>query len=226
MASLRGRGAPASARPGPEAHPAKTASVSTNRLESFSDGVLAVAITLLVLNIQIPPAGSGDLGHQLAKQWPQYAAYATSFLTIGIIWVNHHAMIGRLRAADHSILMLNLVLLLSIGVIPFGTGLLAEYLREGHGENLAAGVYGAVLLGMAISFATLNWHILFHKAHLLTPALPEERRRAILTRSVIGLLPYVLATALAAVSPYPTLAICAGLAIYYALPLASSFEQG
>jgi uncharacterized membrane protein len=133
-------------------------------------------------------------------------------------------MISRLRAADHSILMLNLVLLLTIGVIPFGTALLADYLREGHGQNLAAGIYGGVLLLMAIAFATLNWHILFHKVHLLGAALTEERRRRILARSVLGLAPYALAAALAAVSPYATLAICAGLAIYYALPLASSFE--
>jgi TMEM175 potassium channel family protein len=196
--------------------------VSTNRLESFSDGVLAVAITLLVLSIEVPAPG-GRLGHELLRQWPQYAAYATSFLTIGIIWVNHHAMISRLRSADHSILMLNLILLLTIGLIPFGTALLATYLREGHGQNLAAGVYGGVLLAMAVAFATLNWHILFHKAHLLGSQLTDERRRQILTRSVIGLAPYVLATALAVVSPYPTLAICAGLAVYYALPLASSF---
>jgi uncharacterized membrane protein len=207
--------------PGPDARPAKTAGVSTNRLESFSDGVLAVAITLLVLNIEVPPAGSGDLGHELAKQWPQYAAYATSFVTIGIIWVNHHVMIGRLRAADHGILMLNLVLLLTVGLIPFGTALLAEYLKEGHGEKLAAAVYGGVFLAMAVSFTTLNWHILFRRAHLLAAQLPEERRRQILARSIRGVGPYVIATALAAVSPYPTLAICAALAAYYALPIAS-----
>jgi TMEM175 potassium channel family protein len=197
--------------------------VSTSRLESFSDGVLAVAITLLVLNIQVPPLG-GRLAHELAHQWPQYAAYATSFLTIGIIWVNHHAMIGRLQAADHGILMLNLVLLLTIGLIPFGTALLANYLRAGHGQNLAAGVYGGVLLAMAVAFATLNWHILFHKVQLLPADLTVALRRRILMRSVIGVVPYVLATALAVVSPYPTLAICAALALYYALPLASSFE--
>lgn len=200
--------------------------MNTNRLESFSDGVLAVAITLLVLNIDVPPPGTGRLAHQLANQWPQYAAYATSFLTIGIIWVNHHAMIGRLRVTDHSILMLNLVLLLTIGLIPFATALLAEYLREGQGENLAAAVYGGVFLAMGAAFSTLNWHILFRRAHLLAPELPEERRRMILTRSVSGSIPYALATALAVVSPYPTLIICAALAIYYALPLASSFQVG
>jgi uncharacterized membrane protein len=137
--------------------------VSTTRLESFSDGVLAVAITLLVLDITVPPTGGDHLGHKLATEWPHYAAYATSFLTIGIIWVNHHVMISRLRSADHSILMLNLILLLTIGVIPFATALLAEYLKEGQGENLAAAVYGGSFLAMAVAFATLHWHILFRR---------------------------------------------------------------
>jgi uncharacterized membrane protein len=201
--------------------------MSTNRLESFSDGVLAVAITLLVLNIQVPdPSTHPDLGSALGHQWPSYAAYATSFLTIGIIWVNHHAMISRLRAADHKILMLNLLLLLSVGVIPFATALLATYLRQGHGENLAAGVYGGVFLAMAVAFASLNWHILFRKAHLLQQELPRERRRQILIRSISGVGPYVLATALSAVSPYPTLAICAALALYYAFPIATGVDVG
>ena len=97
--------------------------MTTNRLEAFSDGVLAVAITLLVLDIRVPDPGSGghSLAHNLLHAWPNYAAYVTSFITIGIIWVNHHAMIGRLREADHTILVLNLFLLLSIGLLPFAT---------------------------------------------------------------------------------------------------------
>jgi uncharacterized membrane protein len=120
--------------------------------------------------------------------------------------------------------MLNLILLLTIGLIPFATALLATYLRQGHGQNLAAAVYGGVFLTMAIAFATLNSHILLRKTHLLGSELSEERRR-ILTRSVSGVGPYVIATALAAVSPYPTLAICAALAIYYALPVAAGLES-
>jgi uncharacterized membrane protein len=198
--------------------------VSTTRLESFSDGVLAVAITLLVLNIEVPAPHAGQsLADALGAQWPHYAAYAISFLTIGIIWVNHHVMIGRLRAADHSILMLNLLLLLTIALIPFATALFATYLKQGHGDSLAAAVYGAAFVLMAIAFSALNWNILFRKTHLLAPELSGEQRRRILTRSLIGPIPYVIATVLAAVSPYATLAITAGLAIYYALPLASSF---
>jgi uncharacterized membrane protein len=196
--------------------------VSTNRLEGFSDGVLAVAITLLVLDIVVPkPGGSHTLAHELGTRWPSYAAYVTSFLTIGIIWINHHVMVGRRRTADHAILMLNLLLLMSVGVIPFATSLLATYLKQGHGQTLAALIYGGVLLAMSLAFTTMNWHILFRKAHMLREQLSEPRRREILRRSLLGLLPYTAATALAVVSPYITLAICFGLAAYYALPMAS-----
>ena len=107
--------------------------MSTSRLEAFSDGVIAVAITLLVLDIHVPtpplPAGT-TLAHELGANWPVYAAYITSFLTIGIIWINHHVMIRRLREPDHMILFLNLLLLMSIAVLPFATSLMAAYLRE------------------------------------------------------------------------------------------------
>ena len=88
--------------------------MSKARAETFSDGVIAVAITLLALNIRVPlPRAHGSLAHELARQWPQYAAYVVSFLTIGIIWINHHAMLRRLASVDHAILALNLVLLMS-----------------------------------------------------------------------------------------------------------------
>jgi uncharacterized membrane protein len=201
--------------------------VSTNRLESFSDGVIAVAVTLLVLNIEVPSPGSGhSLGHELAHQWPTYAAYVTSFITIGIIWINHHAMISRLGRADHPILILNLLLLLSIGVLPFGTNLIATYLREGHGQNLAAAIYAGLFLVMSLAFVTLNGHILLRKAHLLRDPLDLERRRRILSRGITGLIPYAIATAVAAFSPDLTLIICAAIAVFYALPMASGASVG
>jgi uncharacterized membrane protein len=197
-----------------------------SRLESFSDGVIAVAITLLVLDIHVPSPNSGHLGHELVHMWPTYAAYVTSFLTIGIIWINHHWMIRRLGEADRTILILNLLLLLSIGVLPFGTSLMATYLRADQGQSLAAAIYSGLLLVMAIAFATLNRHILFRKAHLLRSQIPAERRRQILVRSIAGLIPYAVATALAAVSADLTLIICAAVAVFYSLPIASGGEAG
>jgi uncharacterized membrane protein len=196
--------------------------VSTSRLEAFSDGVIAVAITLLVLNIELPDLRAGQsLASGLIGQWQVYVAYVVSFVTIGIIWINHHVMIGRLREADRTILFLNLLLLMSIGLLPFATRLMAAYLKESHGQHLATGLYSGSLLLMATCFAALNRHILLAKAHLLQRELPVEQRRQILFRSISGLLPYAIATALAALSSYLTLGICAALAAYYALPIGS-----
>jgi uncharacterized membrane protein len=196
--------------------------VSTNRLEAFSDGVIAVAITLLVLNIETPKLGPHEtLAHGLAAQWPVYAAYVTSFLTIGIIWINHHVMISRLREADHTILFFNLLLLLSIGILPFATSLMAAYLKQSHGQHLAAAVYSGAFLLMALCFANLNRYILLSKHVVRKEQLPLERRRQILLRSVSGVVPYAIATGLAAVSSYLTIVICAALALFYALPIAS-----
>ena len=201
---------------------AEPLAVTTNRLEAFSDGVLAVAITLLVLDIRVPPAGGhSTLGHELLTEWPRYAAYATSFITIGIIWINHHAMISRLREVDHSILVLNIFLLLSVGVLPFATSLLATYLKATQGHHLAAAVYSGAYLIRSIVFSLMNRHILFARSHLLTAELASQVRRKILARGVTGLVPYAIATALAPLSAYATLAICAAVAVFYALPVAS-----
>jgi uncharacterized membrane protein len=200
--------------------------VSTNRLEAFSDGVLAVAITLLVLDIKVPhPTPHTSLAHELALGWPNYAAYVTSFITIGIIWVNHHAMISRLRQADHAILILNLLLLLSIGILPFATALMSAYLKQPQGQHLAAAVYSGSFLVMSLLFGVLNRHILLRKAHMLVTPMPAERRRQIRSRAASGVVPYVVATALAPVSAYLTLAICAAVAGFYALPQASGMER-
>ncbi|MBV8998784.1 MAG: DUF1211 domain-containing protein [Solirubrobacterales bacterium] len=202
--------------------------MTTGRLEAFSDGVIAVAITLLVLNIQVPlvnphapPGACRTLGCALARQWPVYAAFLTSFLTIGIIWINHHVMIRRLREPDHMILFLNLLLLLSIAVLPFATDLMAKYLKHSTGQHLAAAIYSGAFLVMAVFFSLLNRHLLLVKPHRLREELPLETRRRILRRSVSGVIPYAIATALAVVSSYVTLAICLALAIFYALPIGS-----
>ncbi|HUE27323.1 MAG TPA: TMEM175 family protein [Solirubrobacteraceae bacterium] len=199
--------------------------MSTGRLESFSDGVFAVAATLLVLNITFP-SNSANLGHALLKQWPIYAAYVTSFITIGIIWMNHHAMLSRLARADHSIVMLNVLLLLTIGVIPFGTSLMASYLRSGRGDHLAAGIYGGIFLVMSIAFSLVNRQILIKRPQLMKEELSLEHRRKLLLRGIAGLGPYVLAVALAPLSPYATLVIAAALAAFYALPVATDLEPG
>src|ERR1044071_6817642 len=110
----------------------------TGRTEAFSDGVFAVAITLLVLNIKIPgldlspghlPADK-DLWPMLVKEWPMLAAYATSFATIGVMWLNHHRLYTHIKRIDTGLLLLNLLLLLVIVFIPVPTALIAEYLVQ------------------------------------------------------------------------------------------------
>jgi uncharacterized membrane protein len=200
--------------------------VSPNRLEAFSDGVFAIAITLLVLDLHVPAPGSGELGHELLAQWPSYAAYVVSFLTIGIIWINHHAAFNRLRSVDHVILMWNLALLLTVGILPFTTSLMATYLKEGSGENLAAAIYGASFLLMGAVFVGTNRQILMKRPAALKAPISDAAARRVLHFAALGQIPYALATALAFVSPYLTIGICAACGIYYALPIASRADVG
>jgi uncharacterized membrane protein len=200
--------------------------MSPGRLEAFSDGVFAIAITLLVLDIHVPdPSTTSDLAQQLGSQWPSYVAYGVSFLTIGIIWINHHAMLRRIKAIDHEILILNLLLLLCVGLLPFTTALMAAYLKESEGETLAAAIYAGSFLLMSVVFAAMNWTILFRKDHLLARPIDAATRRTIITRGVAGLLPYLAAAILSVLSPYVSLAICGAVAAFYALPLASGDEE-
>jgi uncharacterized membrane protein len=196
--------------------------VGASRLEAFSDGVIAVAITLLVLQIAVPTDLHGhSLAHALLANWSHYAAYIVSFMTIGIIWINHHAMISRLSQVDHTILLLNLLLLMTIAVLPFATDLIATYLREPTGRSTAACIYAVSFLLMSWAFATLNRHILLRKEHLLGKRMPLQERRQILRVSAVGMVPYVAAAGLAFVSAYVTLGVCAAVGVYYAMPAAS-----
>jgi uncharacterized membrane protein len=190
----------------------------TTRLEAFSDGVIAIAITLLVLDIKVPDPGEGSLGHELAQQWPSYAAYVVSFLTIGVIWINHHATIARVRQANRPLLILNLLLLMAVAVLPFTTSLVATYLRESDGQHLAATIYAGSLLLMALTFMALQSYIVSPRAGIAHERIDADARRMVLRRNAIGLLPYAAAVAVAPLSSYASLAICGAVAIFYALP--------
>jgi uncharacterized membrane protein len=190
-----------------------------NRVEAFSDGVIAVAITLLALNLPIPAAIHGrDLAATLGHQWPTFAAFAVSFVTIGIVWINHHAMLRRLARVDHTVLFMNLLLLMGICVVPFSTALLAEYLTASSGAHLAAAIYGGSLLVMSCCFFAIQRHVLVRRPELLHEGITPEDRELVLKRNRFGLLPYAIATAAALVSGYLTYGITVAIAIYYALP--------
>jgi uncharacterized membrane protein len=175
-----------------------------------------------VLEFSVHDASGPRLGHELLQLWPSYLAYVTSFLTIGIIWINHSAMLRRIVAVDHAILFLNLLLLMTIAVLPFSTALMAAYLKESDGQNLAAVIYGGSFVLMSVSFFAMQRHVLGAKAHLMHESVTPVVRRWVLRRNAIGLLPYALATLGGIVSPYLTLVVCALVAGFYALPSTTS----
>jgi uncharacterized membrane protein len=185
--------------------------VQTTRLETFADGVFAIAATLLILEIRIPD--EGDVGRALLAAWPSYAAYAMSFLTIGIMWVNHHAILDHVAVADRTFLFLNLFLLMCIAFVPFPTRLLAEHI--GHeGAQEAALAYGLTFAVTAVFFNAV-WHYAALGRRLLRE---DARPREIsgITRSYLpGPLMYALAGLVALASPDVAVALFAAIALVY-----------
>ena len=207
---LRGRFAPARG---------EADRMTTKRLEAFSDGVFAVAITLLVLDLHVPnPEGlHGSLSHALGQEWPSYAAYAVSFLVIGIIWVNHHAVMDLMARANRQLAFLNLIVLMTVVLIPFATALMAKYLRGGNADaHFAAAAYSAVMLAMGASFGGL-WIYGSHVGKLIVPGFTDAELRRITLRFTAGTPLYVVALGVAFISAPACLALHAVLALFYAL---------
>jgi uncharacterized membrane protein len=199
--------------------------MSKGRVEALSDGVIAIAITLLILEIEVPKGAGEDLPHQLAEQWPSYLSYVVSFFVIGVIWLNHHALFSHLARVDRKLMALNLVLLFTIATIPWPTSLLATYMREGgDGERLAALIYSGTMLAMGIAFGTL-WRYAARDRRLLGSDLSDEEIRRRTLRFTIGSPFYLLAFLVALVSAPACLAINAALAVYYAIPGAGMMQH-
>jgi TMEM175 potassium channel family protein len=197
--------------------------MSKNRLEAFSDGVFAVAITLLVIEIVVPTGE--DLWHQLKDEWPSFAAFFVSFWVIGIIWVNHHGVLDHLKRANRGVLYLNLLLLMTVVFIPFSTALLAEHLKSGADEEVAAVVYSAAFTAMGLAFGSLWTYITRHRQALGVELSDEEVRR----RTVVFLIGnpfYVIALVVAFISPAAVLVINGAVAIYYMVVGMRSPELG
>jgi uncharacterized membrane protein len=189
----------------------------TSRLEAFSDGVMAIAITLLVLDLSVParnPNSDGALAHQLLESWPSYLAYVVSFLVIGIIWVNHHAMFAVIERVDRGVLFANLLLLMAVSVIPFPTRLLAEYLTAGQDAHTAAAVYSGTMVLTSIAFIGL-YLAGSRDQRLLRPDVDRAAMRRRLPRFAVGLGVYLLTVALAFVSAVLTLLVHLAIALYY-----------
>jgi uncharacterized membrane protein len=189
------------------------------RIEAFSDGVFAIAITLLVLTIP-QPHDYRDLGSSLTDQWPAYAAYLVSFAVIGIMWLNHHTIFGHFERVDRNLVYLNLVLLATIVFVPYPTGVFGQALQRGESERVAAVFYSVVMTINACAWAAL-WLYGSTNRRLLGPQFPEEQRRRATVLFDIGPVLYVLTIVIALINAYVCLALHGALAVYYALdPLA------
>lgn len=190
----------------------------TNRIEAFSDGVFAVAITLLVLNLKIPALlDDTNLWHELLDQWPTVLAFVTSFAFIGIMWINHHRLFILIKRADTGLMLLNLLLMLLIVFVPYPTALLAEQYAAHPGQHAAAIVYSGTFVLLACCFFGL-WHYASYHNRLLGKDVETNAVNAISRQFAFGPLSYL---AVFGVSWFSTLA-CIGLsfalALFFALP--------
>ena len=188
----------------------------TVRLEALSDGVIAVAITLLVLDLKVPHVGDGSLWRALVEQWPAYAAYVTSFLVIGILWVNHHSIFRQIRYAPRGLMLTNLTLLMLIVAIPFATSLVADYLTEsGINAKIAMAAYNALALAIAIAMTVL-WGYALRRPELLESDIDVQDARRAFPRFSIGSTVYAVLILVSFISALLALAGTFFVALYYA----------
>jgi uncharacterized membrane protein len=193
----------------------------TGRLEAFSDGVFAIALTLLVLDIKVPSTSEvedrGTLLNALLSHWPTFLAFATSFVSILIMWANHHNMFKYIKRTDNNFLLLNGLLLFGVTIFPFPTSLLADYLSNPTEQKTAAAVYSSVALLIALAYNFMWWYAA-HNHRLLDirvdPAFVKQTRRQYLLGPVL----YSLSFFFSFVNVAFSLAIYIGLMVFFALP--------
>ena len=184
-----------------------------NRLEAFADGIFAIAATLLTLNLAVTEGH--PLGHELLIIWPQYAAYAISFVTIGIIWINHHTVMHQIAHVDRTFLTLSVLFLAVIAFIPFPTRLLAQHIQD-DGAQAAALAYGTTLTLTAIFFNAI-WRYAAWGRRLLRQDAEEKAVQGISRSYAFGPPIYLAATVVALKSPAASAALFGALALFYTL---------
>jgi uncharacterized membrane protein len=192
----------------------------TARLETFSDGVFAIAATLLILDVRL--SGHGSVTHQLVHAWPSYAAYAISFATLGIVWVNHHTVFSQIGRVDRTFLFINVFFLMVIAFSPFPTRVLAEHLREG--SKAAAFAYGLTFVAMSICYAAL-WFYAAVGGRLLSPKADPRMVSGISRSYAPGSFLYGTATLSSLLSAWLAVVLYAAIAIFYVLE-SSVFGRG
>lgn len=190
--------------------------MNKGRLESFSDGVFAVAITLLVLDLHASAASPQTLTAQLGHEWPSLAAYVLSFFVIGIIWVNHHALLALAARVDRALMFYNLLLLMWVVTIPFTTATLAAYLQTGGTDaRVAVLLYGLSSEGMAVTFTVMLRHMIRHR--LLVRPVSARQGRTGLLRFGAGTLLYPVTVLVGLLSPIAMLILYGLLNGFYIL---------
>lgn len=194
---------------------------ATGRIEAFSDGVFAIAITLLILELKAPELDLKDVMHpdavlfrELRALGPHYLAFFLSFVSILVMWVNHHRIFTIVRKSDDAFLFWNGLLLLTVTVVPFPTELLAHYM-SGNGSKTAAAVYAGVALAIALAFTGL-WRHAVKNGRLLTPGYREDEVATLSRQYRYGPLAYLLAFGLAFVSSAASIGLCLALVVFFA----------
>ena len=188
---------------------------SKGRLEAFTDAILAIAITLLSLDLNLPESEAGKpLGEALLHHWPSYLAYVVSFLVIGIIWINHHAMFALIARVERGLLFLNLLLMLIVAAIPFAAGLFADNLTSSHNSHIAAALYSGLMVAMSLCFIAL-WHRVITHPELLHGHVDVAAARGTSQRFGMGILVYVGTVGLSFVNGMITLFAHLVIALYY-----------
>jgi uncharacterized membrane protein len=199
--------------------------MSKGRLEAFSDGVFAIAITLLVLDLHVPDVHTGSLSNALHHEWPAMVAFVVSFQMIGVLWVNHHVLMRHFDRVDRVFLFLTLVFLMVIAFVPFPTGVVAAALKTPRTEaNLttAAVFYGLVGVALAVMY-NIIWH--YGRRHCMTEVVDEAEASGITRSYAVGPLIYGAATLVAFINPWVSLVLFAVIAGFYVLS-SSLFSGG
>jgi len=172
----------------------------TGRTEAFSDGVFAIAITLLILEVSVPESAFHDLWSGIADQWPSYLAYVTSFITIGGIWLAHHGIFRRLQYVNRELMVINLLLLMAVSFLPFPTKLMAEAIHDEEATRAAVIFYGAVLLVISLLFSLL-WGSIARDRGILKPDVTVKEINAIAIAATPSIGFYVVVIVLAVFAP-------------------------
>jgi uncharacterized membrane protein len=193
---------------------------STDRIEMFSDGVFAIAITLLILDLRVPLRGElagKSLWSALGDRWTNYLSFFLSFIIVAVVWANHRTMFSFIRRADHGLVVLNTLLLLNVVTLPFCAALLAEYIHAPHERQTALLVYTGTLVWGGVVYNAL-WRYAAHRHRLLDAHADPQMVRMLSRRYLVGPALYLVAFGLAFLNGVVSLAFCGFLALLYLLP--------